>query len=243
MTSSVGIDPSVLLAATPHGASRNLDGRSAIEIAREFEAMLVAQMMSAMRKTVGESDLLPASPHRKVFDGAFDQQLARTLVEEGGLGLAESLAAQLRRNAEFAEAPVGDVRRVVDGRISSGYGTRTDPLTGKQHFHAGIDVAAPAGSEIRSARDGVVVYAGERGAAGKMIEVRHADGSVTAYAHAESLLRKRGDTVRAGEAIATVGSTGRSTGPHLHFSVRQGGRTVEPTAWLIAEPSARSRRA
>lgn len=233
MVPSLGMDPSTLLAATPHGdGSSELQGRSVEEVAREFEAMLVTQMISAMRKTVGESGLLQASPHRKVFDGVFDNQLAKSLVDGGGLGLAESLASQLRKNAMFAEPVSASQALPVEGEISSAYGPRTDPISGRPHFHAGVDVAAAQGSEIRSVRDGIVVFSGERGPSGNTIEVRHADGSVAAYAHAERLLRKEGDTVGRGEPLATVGSTGRSTGPHLHFSVRQGGHAVDPTPWL-----------
>lgn len=235
MVPSVGIDPSVLLAATPHGdGSSELQGRSVEDVAREFEAMLVTQMIGAMRKTIGESGLLQASPQRKVFDGVFDNQLAKSLVDGGGLGLAESLAQQLRKNAMFAEPAATGRGLPVEGEVTSGYGPRTDPISGRPHFHAGIDVAAKHGAEIRSVRDGTVVFSGDRGAGGNTIEVRHADGSVAAYAHADRLLRKEGDTVRSGEPLATVGSTGRSTGPHLHFSVRQGGHAVDPSPWLAA---------
>ncbi len=235
MTSPVGIESSLLLGATPHGTGgKNLEGRSVEEVAREFEAMLVTQLIGAMRKTIGESGLLEASPQRKVFDGVFDNEMARSLVDGGGLGLAESLAQQLRKNAMFAEPATAGQPLPVDGEISSGFGPRIDPFSGEQHFHAGIDVAAPEGADIRSVRDGVVVFSGERGAGGNTIEIRHTDGSVAAYAHADTLLREVGDSVRSGETVATVGSTGRSTGPHLHFSVRQGGAVVNPTPWLAA---------
>ncbi len=236
MTSPVGLDSALLLGATPRGpGASDLKGRSVEDVAREFESMLVTQLIGAMRKTIGESGLLQASPQRKVFDGVFDNELARSLTESGGLGLADSLAQQLRKNAMFAESTQGNPSLPADGEVSSGFGPRTDPFSGQQHFHAGIDVAAEEGSEIRSVRDGVVVFSGERGAGGKTVEIRHADGSVAGYAHANSLLREVGDTVRSGEAVATVGSTGRSTGPHLHFSVRQGGSAIDPTPWLARE--------
>lgn len=239
MMPSAGIDPSTLLAATPHGTASDLKGRTPIEVAREFESMLVTQMISAMRKTVGESGLLPESPQRKVLDGVFDNEMASSLVAAGGLGLAETLAAQIQDQAARSAAAGGrPALPVAGGTVSSGYGMRVDPISGRSQLHAGIDVAAPAGSEIHSVRDGVVVFSGERGAAGQVVEVRNRDGSVATYAHVAARLAEEGQPVAAGDVVATVGSTGRSTGPHLHFAVRRDGRTVDPTPWLTPTASA-----
>lgn len=238
MASPIGIDVSGLLAATPQGAATGLANRSPAEVASEFEAMLLTQMISAMRKTVGESGLLEASPQRKVFDGVFDNEMARSLVSSGGLGLAETLTAQIEQQASRAAGTEGAGHAPVEGRISSGYGMRADPISGRPHHHSGIDFAAPEGSEIRSVRDGVVVFSGTKGVAGQVVEIRNRDGTVATYAHAKSVLAKVGESVQAGEVVATVGSTGRATGPHLHFSVRREGRLVDPTPWL--NPTARN---
>lgn len=238
MASAIGIDVAGLLAATPQGAATGLANRSPAEVASEFEAMLLTQMIAAMRKTVGESGLLAASPQRKVFDGVFDNEMARSLVASGGLGLAETLTAQIEQQASRSAGTDGGRSTPVEGRISSGYGMRSDPFTGKPHHHSGIDISAPEGSEIRSVRDGVVVFSGTKGVAGQVVEIRNRDGTVATYAHAKSLLAEVGDGVRAGDVVATVGSTGRATGPHLHFSVRREGRLVDPTPWL--NPTARN---
>jgi murein DD-endopeptidase MepM/ murein hydrolase activator NlpD len=121
----------------------------------------------------------------------------------------------------------------VDGEISSPFGMRSDPFTGEQRFHAGVDVAAPRGTEIRAVADGEVIFSGwRRGGTGRVVEVRHADGLVTSYAHAERTLVRAGQHVVAGEALATVGSSGRASGPHLHFAASRDGQAIDPSGLL-----------
>jgi murein DD-endopeptidase MepM/ murein hydrolase activator NlpD len=116
----------------------------------------------------------------------------------------------------------------VQGRITSDFGGRRDPVNGRHRFHEGIDIAAPKGTPIQAAAAGTVIYAGRNGGYGNTILVEHADGRTTRYAHADSLMVNAGDTVEAGQTIAAVGSTGHSTGPHLHFEVMENGRHVSP---------------
>ncbi|MBM3276316.1 MAG: peptidoglycan DD-metalloendopeptidase family protein, partial [Candidatus Sericytochromatia bacterium] len=125
----------------------------------------------------------------------------------------------------------GDVgRAIADGfhwptpsrDISSGFGDR------RRDFHAGLDIRAKKGTPIRAARDGVVVHSGWDGGYGRMVEIDHGGGVRTRYAHASSLHVDVGDRVSAGELIARVGSSGHSTGPHLHYEVRVNGRPVNP---------------
>ena len=116
----------------------------------------------------------------------------------------------------------------VKGRLSSSFGTRTDPITGATRAHNGMDIAAPEGTDIRAVRDGVVRHAGVSPSYGNFIIVDHGDGLETRYAHCSKLMVETGDKVRAGERIAAVGSTGRSTGPHLHLEVRQDGKPLDP---------------
>jgi murein DD-endopeptidase MepM/ murein hydrolase activator NlpD len=116
----------------------------------------------------------------------------------------------------------------VAGPVTSRFGARLDPLTGGRASHPGIDLAARAGTPIRAPAGGLVLSAGPRGGYGNAVEIDHGDGLVTLYGHAADLFVSPGDFVEPGQAIATVGSTGRSTGPHLHFEVRQGGRPVDP---------------
>lgn len=116
----------------------------------------------------------------------------------------------------------------VAGRITSQFGRRVDPLSGEHRAHHGIDIAAPRGTPIGAASAGTVIFAGRRGGYGNTVIIEQTDGKQTLYAHAEQLLVNVGEQVAAGQTIATVGSTGRSTGPHLHFEVRENGQPVDP---------------
>ena len=119
-------------------------------------------------------------------------------------------------------------------RISSGFGNRRDPILGKSAFHAGIDFAVPMGTPIYATGPGTVIKAGRNGGYGNMIEIRHADGMTTRYAHLSRIFVKPGQKVAAGARIAASGSTGRSTGPHLHYEVREKNKAVNPMTWLKA---------
>ena len=116
----------------------------------------------------------------------------------------------------------------TQGYVSSPYGLRF----GGTEFHPGIDIAAEMGTPIVAAADGVVTAAGWNGGYGNMVDIDHGDGIVTRYGHASALAVSVGQQVRRGETIAYVGSTGRSTGPHLHYEVRVGGQPVNPAAYL-----------
>lgn len=115
-----------------------------------------------------------------------------------------------------------------EGSISSGFGLRRDPFTGRPRFHEGIDIAAEQGTPIKSAAEGRVVFSGWQGGYGNTVIVEHASGFRTRYAHAESFSVRAGDFVEAGQILGTVGSTGRSTGPHLHFEVTKDGEHLNP---------------
>jgi murein DD-endopeptidase MepM/ murein hydrolase activator NlpD len=120
----------------------------------------------------------------------------------------------------------------VMGKINSPFGWRRHPITRRQDFHTGLDIKAGRGTVIRSSRDGRVAYAGWMGGYGKVVVVEHSNGQSTLYAHCSSLLVRQGSKVTAGQNIARVGSTGRTTGPHLHFEIRQGNSTVNPLKYL-----------
>ncbi len=115
------------------------------------------------------------------------------------------------------------------GRLTSPFGWRKNPYSRRgSEFHLGIDLAGPYGTPIRAAADGVVTFAGWKAAWGKNIIISHGYGYVTQYAHNSSLLVKEGDKVKKGQIIARLGSTGRSTGPHLHFGVAKNGKWINP---------------
>jgi murein DD-endopeptidase MepM/ murein hydrolase activator NlpD len=123
-------------------------------------------------------------------------------------------------------------RPITSGWLSSGYGYRKDPFTGQRAWHQGVDFAGKAGGEVVAVASGVVSWSGEKAGYGIMIEVAHGDGLVTRYGHNDENLVEAGDLVRKGQAIALMGNTGRSTGPHVHFEVYKHGRPVDPSSYI-----------
>lgn len=156
-------------------------------------------------------------------DGAMDPRFARlglslarmNALQRGLAGVPQHLPASL----EF---------------ISSGFGYRTDPFTGAGAFHAGLDFRGPIGAPIYAAAKGVIRFAGQRSGYGNCIEIDHGNGLVTRYAHMSAFRARLGQRVRAGDVIGEIGSTGRSTGPHLHFEVRIHDQPVDPRPFLEA---------
>ena len=140
-------------------------------------------------------------------------------------GLSEARAA-------LETVPVAAPAR--QGRISSRFGNRRDPFTRRTAFHAGIDYAAPTGTPVYAPADGIVTLSGRRGGYGLMVELDHAHGLTTRFAHLSRALVSRGTQVRQGDIIGRIGSTGRSTGPHLHYEVRRGTRAVDPMPFVRA---------
>jgi len=136
----------------------------------------------------------------------------------------------MNRNLHARTRPSG--RAVEHGMLSSKYGKRIDPFTGKQEHHKGIDIAGKEGSRILAVADGVVTWAGERSGYGNLVEIRHGNGYVTRYGHNKQPLVEAGDTVSKGDTVALMGSTGRSTGPHVHIEVIHDGKQVNPVKYL-----------
>jgi murein DD-endopeptidase MepM/ murein hydrolase activator NlpD len=132
----------------------------------------------------------------------------------------------LTRDSITSAIPQG--RPIAGGWLSSSYGYRIDPFNGKKTFHSGIDFAAKEGTNVIAVADGIVSYIGERNGYGELIELDHGNGYVTRYAHNEKIIVKTGDRIKKGEAIALLGSTGRSTGPHVHFEVLREGTKIDP---------------
>ena len=123
---------------------------------------------------------------------------------------------------------------VENGWISSLFGRRIDPFTGRIAHHAGIDFAARAGTDVLSVAAGIVTEAGDRFGYGRIVEINHGNGYVTRYGHNSQVLVKAGDKVNKGQRIALMGSTGRSTGPHVHFEVLYNGSVVNPERYIQA---------
>ncbi|AFJ02029.1 peptidase, M23/M37 family protein [Methylophaga frappieri] len=165
-------------------------------------------------------------------------------LDKGIASLSEAFAIQqetmaalqdylLTNDSIVTAIPTG--RPVKEGWISSFYGTRVDPFNGKRVFHDGLDFAGKEGSEVLSAADGIVAWAGMRGGYGGMVEIDHGNGYVTRYAHNKTLKVKAGNRVKKGEVIALMGSTGRSTGPHVHYEILKDGKPVNPYNYADAE--------
>lgn len=147
------------------------------------------------------------------------------------LGVLESL--MLTRHLEAETHPAG--RPVAAGWISSFYGTRRDPFTGSRARHTGVDFAGRAGTEIMAVGAGVVTWSGDRYGYGNMVEINHGNGYRTRYAHNQENLVELGEKVEKGQVIALMGSTGRATGPNLHFEVLRNGRATDPVTFIKAQ--------
>ena len=146
------------------------------------------------------------------------------------LGVLEALLVRNSANRKFLPT----LAPIVDGWYSSNFGYRIDPFNGQQSFHEGIDFPADAGTPIVAAASGKIVYAGYNAEYGKIIEIDHGNGLVSRYAHASQISVNEGDLVLRGQRLGSVGSTGRSTGPHLHFEVRLNGVPQNPARFLEA---------
>jgi murein DD-endopeptidase MepM/ murein hydrolase activator NlpD len=156
-------------------------------------------------------------------------QLSRQVEERSDqLGVLEALLVSSSVNKKFLPS----LAPVDGGWLSSSFGWRIDPFTGQKSFHEGLDFPTETGTPIVAAASGKVIFADVHPQYGKMIEIDHGNGLVTRYAHCSMLLVKEGDLVVRGQKVAAVGSTGRATGPHLHFEVRLNGAPQNPARFL-----------
>ncbi len=164
------------------------------------------------------------------FLDALDRLAAELSDRERKLKVMESI--YMNRDLRDQVMPSG--RPIRHGWISSYFGMRTDPFTGLREFHKGMDFAGKLGSEVVAVADGVVTWAGDRYGYGNLVEINHGNGYVTRYGHNKELKVKVGDVVRKGQTISLMGSSGRSTGPHVHFEVHYKGKVVDPARYLAA---------
>lgn len=150
-----------------------------------------------------------------------------------GIGLLiQRRVAQERAKNGIVVLGTGQMSYPNDGEITSGFGWRMHPILGYQRFHSGVDFGADYGSTIRAADRGVVIFAGWYGGYGNAVIIDHGNNITTLYGHTSGLYVSEGQAIERGQPIAAVGSTGLSTGPHLHFEVRQNGEPVDPMAYF-----------
>jgi murein DD-endopeptidase MepM/ murein hydrolase activator NlpD len=231
--------------------------------ANEFEALFVSYLLKVMRETIEESGLTDGGFGKTIYTELFDEQMSRTVAQQGPLGLSalilkglaargtatsdddgsktdpvqEGTSTEKKPQVQGAvgspapDAYVSDIFLPVQAPVSSGFGIRTDPFSHTKRFHKGIDLAAPPGTSVHAAMGGTVVFAGSESGYGHTVVIRRGEVE-TRYAHLDRTDVKAGDVVREEEVIGSVGSSGRSTGPHLHFEVTRLGEAVNPTAML-----------
>lgn len=153
-----------------------------------------------------------------------------TITEQQNSALKMLLLNLQRKRHLVFSVPVG---KPVDGWITSAYGHRISPFSGKRAMHYGVDIAARVGSPIYAPADGVVIFAGSKSGFGRFLMIAHDHGIVTKYGHNSELLVTMGEKIQRGDPIAAVGSTGQSTGPHLHYEIWVNGQPQDPKRFLL----------
>jgi murein DD-endopeptidase MepM/ murein hydrolase activator NlpD len=171
------------------------------------------------------NEVEPTTPE---FFLAMDQLENHLRVRETELELLESMLATRKYREDVALTG----RPIERGWMSSEFGRRVDPITGRIAWHPGIDFAGNLGDPVVAVAAGVVVFSGDHLGYGRMIEIEHGGGYSTRYAHQETMLVSSGDVVKKGQVIGLIGSTGRSTGPHVHFEVLKDGHQVDPSQYV-----------
>jgi murein DD-endopeptidase MepM/ murein hydrolase activator NlpD len=184
------------------------------------------------RMGVGGSIWEPWQLHAEDLDFGLLERMERetALLRESMEAIRGRIA---QRNEELRHLPT--MRPVLEGFISSRYGYREDPFTGRRRMHKGVDFQAPTGTPVIAPADGRVIQAGRVAGFGRVIKLDHGNDLVTVYGHLSKIHVKVGQNIERGERIGDVGSTGRSTSPHLHYEVRQSGRHVDPLNFILDE--------
>lgn len=212
-------------------------------LAQEFEAILLNEMLSGWRRSLmsDEEDDTGGFAGLGGFGTMTDMvgtELGRSLSRSGGLGITHLLIGAFDRQlaptvptGSNDAAPAGALAPLA-APVTSAFGWRSDPFSGRPTFHAGVDVRLAMGQPVASLADGRVSFAGEQGGYGLTVVVDHPDGLQTRYAHLSSIDVQIGDAVGRGQPLARSGSSGRSTGPHLHVELLRHGRPIDPaTLW------------
>lgn len=213
-----------------HMSRLNAVGQRMVEIAR----LDPAEFDFSMTPPVGGPDELSqvGGDVRSLdhFSASLDEFSRRLDERERQMRVLQDLlvASRLQEQVKPSGYPV------LRGYMTSGYGWRNDPFTGRSALHRGVDFAARTGADVITVAAGIVTFAGERNGYGILVEINHGNGYVTRYGHNSKVVVKPGDRVLKGQRVALVGSTGRSTGPHVHFEVLRNGVVVNPAEYVRA---------
>lgn len=264
--------PGSVAPAAATQSSSDADRQRVKQLAQEFEALLMTQMLREMRRSMLSDEEHENGFGNEMMTDTVDIELGRALSRAGGVGLSgvlfRAIDQRFNTGAPSSTSPSGSATaqplqaasdqptvgaasisagpadgpapaapsadesdlKIPDGRVSSAFGWRHDPLTGILQFHRGIDVAQAYGQDVSAAAAGRVVFAGDHGAYGTMVVIDHPAGRQTRYAHLSVSGVRVGELVDTGQVIGKSGDSGRSTGPHLHFEVLEVGRAVDPAA-------------
>ncbi|MFQ4144120.1 murein hydrolase activator EnvC family protein [Chlorogloeopsis sp. ULAP02] len=211
--------------------------RSEVEQQKNQIALIQQQLLAQQADTQAQAGLQQELMQRLNSD-RLALEAAQTQLEKD----SQAIAALIQQKIAAAAAKTNSQKNFIQGTgifaypsnapTSSPFGWRIHPILGYRRFHAGLDFAASYGSTIRAADSGTVIFAGWYGGYGRAVIINHGNGITTLYGHSSELYVTEGQSVQREQAIATVGSTGLSTGPHLHFEVRKNGTPVDPMAYL-----------
>nr|HEX4316691.1 peptidoglycan DD-metalloendopeptidase family protein [Kofleriaceae bacterium] len=192
---------------------------------------LADMMAKQLAKQAGTSTETPAVAHLMMQPPTRMGALGAGAAGVGAVGAAGAIPPPGPVGPQIGDAP--QLILPVAGTPTSGFGSRTDPVHGTTgQMHPGFDLAAPTGTPVGAAAGGTITHAGPAGTYGNLVIVKHASGYETRYAHLSKVTVKEGDEVQPGQQIGNVGTTGYSTGPHLHFEVRHDGKPIDPAPML-----------
>ncbi len=203
-------------------------GQRLVEVAKLDKGEFDFEQLPAQGGPVEATELHTYEPPD--FMHELDELSAQLDDRERQLSVLENLV--LDRSLSEQGYPSG--RPVTSGWLSSHFGKRTDPFTGRPSRHEGVDFAGKLGADVVASAAGVVTWSGKRSGYGNLVEINHGNGFVTRYGHNQKNLVSVGDTVKKGQVIGKMGSSGRSTGPHVHYEVHRNGRAVDPSRYLSA---------
>lgn len=238
------VESSIAVDSNPSPKQTQYRDQQLKKACREFESVFTNEMLKSMRRTIEKCDLFHGGQGEEIYESLLDQELAKRMAGLGPRSLAAAIYRQFNKggkemieeeanfqqwNDSATPAPMDPLK---EGHLSSSFGWRKDPINGEDRYHYGIDIAAPEGTPVRAPAQGKVLMSGFREGYGNFVMLDHGQGMTTLYAHQRENKVNDGEWVKRGTVLGTVGSSGRSTGPHLHFEVRSKGAYQDPQAFL-----------